>query len=584
MSSVRAPFLIVVPAGLALGLLALQAQIDNLGSPTARALATVAVGWSYLTAGLIAWSRRPANRLGMLMVAAGFALLLRQLRYSDDALAFTTFFLLGELGYALVAHSALAYPTGRVTDRAERWLVRAGYACVLAFPFAVLLFYGATAPPPQFRFPPEKSILLVHTSAEAVEDIYKAYVIVFFGALASLFIALIVRRLVRATPRSRKMLAPLLLAAVAVALRAVFEVVFIFIDRPFASDYLFWWQICAFIALPIALMLGLVRTRLARATVSDLVVQLERTPPHGLQAALAKGLDDPTLEVAFWLPERRAFVDDLGRPIVLPDEGGPRAVTRLEHDGEPIAALIHDSSLREEPKLVEAVAAAARLALENARLGAEVQAQLTTVKESRARIVAAADEERRRIERDIHDGAQQRLVALALELRSAQRKLGEDTDPELEQLLDTAVEELQVALDELRELARGVHPAILTEEGLGPALESLVSRSPIPATLEAMPAERYSPEVEAAAYFVACEALTNVAKHSGASKATIAATRTNGKLTVEVTDDGVGGAAFPDGHGLRGLMDRVEALGGRLWVDGPNGNGTRLVAEIPCAS
>jgi signal transduction histidine kinase len=581
---VRTPFLIVVPAGVALGILALQAQIDNLNSPTSRALATVAVGWAYLGAGLVAWSRRPANRLGMLLVAAGFALLLRQLRYSDDALAFTTFFLLGELAYALVAHSALAYPTGRVTDRAERWLVRVGYASVLAFPFAILLFYGATAAPPQFTFLPEKSVLLVHTSADAVEQIYRAYVVFFFGVLASLFIALIVRRLARATPRSRRMLAPLLLAAVAVALRAIFEVVFTFVDRPFAYDYLFWWQISAFIALPFALMLGLIRTRLARATVGDLVVQLERTPPHGLQDALAKGLDDPSLEVAFWLPERRAFVDDVGRPIVLPAEDGPRAVTRLEHNGEPVAALIHDSSLREEPELVEAVAAAARLALENARLGAEVQAQLTTVKESRARIVAAADEERRRIERDIHDGAQQRLVALALELRSAQRKLGAEADPDVEQMLDSAVGELQVALDELRELARGVHPAILTEEGLGAALESLVGRSPVPATLEASPDERFSAEVEAAAYFVVCEALTNVGKHSGASRATISARRTNGKLIVEVIDDGVGGAVSPDGHGLRGLMDRVEALGGRLRLDRPGGNGTRVVAEIPCAS
>jgi signal transduction histidine kinase len=581
---VRAPFLVVVPAGIALGLLALQAQIDNLNSPTSRALATVAVGWAYLGAGLVAWSRRPANRLGMLMVAAGFALLLRQLRYNDDALAFTTFFLLGELAYALVAHSALAYPTGRVTDRAERWLVRVGYASVLVFPLAVLLFYGATAPPPQFTFLPEKSVLLVHASADAVEAVYKTYVVVFYGVLATLFIALIVRRLARATPRSRRMLAPLLLAAVVVALRAIFEVVFFFIDRPFAYDYLFWWQICAFIALPFALMLGLIRTRMARATVGDLVIQLERTPPHGLQAALAKGLDDPSLEVAFWLPERRAFVDDVGRPIVLPAEDGQRAVTRLEHNGEPVAALIHDSSLREEPKLVEAVAAAARLALENARLGAEVQAQLTTVKESRARIVAAADEERRRIERDIHDGAQQRLVALALELRSAQRKLGAEANPEVEQMLDSAVGELQVALDELRELARGVHPAILTEEGLGAALESLVARSPVPATLEAVPEGRFSPEVEAAAYFVACEALTNVVKHSRASRATIGARQTNGKLTVEVTDDGVGGAVSPEGHGLRGLMDRVEALGGRLWLDGPDGNGTRLIAEIPCAS
>jgi signal transduction histidine kinase len=580
----RAPFLIVVPAGIALGIVALQTQIDNLHSPTERAFAQVAVGGAYLIAGLIAWARRPANRLGMLMVAAGFALLLRQLRYSHDALAFSVFFLLGDLAYALVAHSTLAYPTGQVKDKAERWLVRVGYAAVLLFPFAALLFYGATAPPMQYSFLPEKSILLVATSAEAVEQIQKAYIVVFYGVLATAFIALIIRRLARATPRARRMLAPLLLAAIAVALRAIFEVVFTFVDRPFAYDYLFWWQVAAFVALPIALVAGLVRTRLARATVGDLVVQLERTPPHGLRDALARGLDDPTLEVAFWLPERETFVDDAAEPVELPPEGGPRAVTRLEHDGEPVAALIHDASLREEPELVEAAAAAARLALENARLGAEVQSQLTTVKESRARIVAAADEERRRIERDIHDGAQQRLVALALELRSAQRRLGGNSDPELERLLDSAVGELQVAVDELRELARGVHPAILTDEGLAAALESLVARSPVPATLEAAPEERYAPEVEAAAYFVACEALTNVAKHSGASRATISARRLNGRLLVEVTDDGMGGATTPDGHGLRGLMDRVEALGGRLRIEAAADGGTRVVGEIPCAS
>ena len=579
----RAQALVVIPAGIALGIVALQAQIDNLDSPTDRALATVLVGWSYLVAGLIAWSRRPTNRLGVLMVAAGFALLLRQLRYNEDALAFTTFYLLGNLGYALVAHSALAYPSGRVTGRWERWLVRVGYATAAVFPLAVLLFYGATAPLPEFRFLPESSLLLVTASADAVREIHEAYTIVFFGVLASAFIALILRRLAKATPRARRMLAPLLLAAVAVALRAIFEVVFTFVDAPFAYEYLFWWQVIAFFALPFALVAGLVRFHLARATVGDLVVELERTPPHGLQVALARGLGDPSLEVVFWIPERRTFVDDLGRPVVLPADDRTRAVTRLEHDGEPIAALIHDASLRDEPELIEAAAAAARLALENARLGAEVQAQLTTVKESRARIVAAADDERRRIERDIHDGAQQRLVALALELRTAQRKLGADADPEVERLLDTAVGELQVALDELRELARGVHPAILTEEGLAAALESLVTRLPVRVTLEAVSEERFAPEVEAAAYFVACEALTNVVKHSGASRATVSARRTNGRLVVEVTDDGVGGAAVPDGHGLRGLTDRVEALGGRLAIDGRRGDGMRVVAEIPCA-
>jgi signal transduction histidine kinase len=205
------------------------------------------------------------------------------------------------------------------------------------------------------------------------------------------------------------------------------------------------------------------------------------------------------------------------------------------------------------------------------------------VQESRVRIVAAADEERRRIERDIHDGAQQRLVALALQLRSAQRQLGNRSDPEIDRLLAEAVGELQVAVEELRELARGVHPAILTEDGLGAALESLAGRTPLPVELDVTDG-RLPPQIEATAYFVACEALANVVKHAHASRAAVSARRRNGLLVVEIEDDGVGGARAANGSGLSGLADRVEALGGRLVVESPSGAGTRVVGEIPCAS
>ncbi|HEX2428924.1 MAG TPA: sensor histidine kinase [Gaiellaceae bacterium] len=258
-------------------------------------------------------------------------------------------------------------------------------------------------------------------------------------------------------------------------------------------------------------------------------------------------------------------------------------MTWIEHEGEPLAVLVHDPTLREESKLVEAVAAAARLALVNARLHAEVRAQLETVQESRARIATAADEERRRIERDLHDGAQQRLVALALELRSAQRQLGDTADPELERLLASTADELQVAVDELRELAQGIHPGILTQGGLAHALESLAARAPIPVTVDAT-SERFPADVEATAYFVACEALTNVVKHSGASRALIDTRRNDGTLVVEVADDGSGGAQQTGGSGLRGLADRVEARGGRLLVQSVPGAGTRIRGEIPCVS
>ncbi len=243
--------------------------------------------------------------------------------------------------------------------------------------------------------------------------------------------------------------------------------------------------------------------------------------------------------------------------------------------------IVHDASLVDEPELLLASGAAARLALENARLHADMRAQLLEVQESRVRIVQAADEERRRIERDLHDGAQQRLVALALQLRSAQRELGSRADPHVDRLLAEAVDELQVAVEELRELARGVHPAILTEDGLAAALESLTSRAPIPVALDVSDG-RLPAQVEATAYFVACEALANVVKHAHASKAAVSAHRRNGVLVVAVEDDGVGGAHTENGSGLRGLADRVEALGGRLVVESPAGGGTHVVGEIPC--
>jgi signal transduction histidine kinase len=578
----RALVLALFVGGVALGIVAYRVQ-THAHHDAHQSLAIVLVGWAFLVAGLVAWRRRPANRIGALMLLAAFALLARQLRYSDDALLFTVFFVLGDVAYALVGHAALAYPTGRVRDRAERALVVAGYTTALVFPLLVALFHEANGPLLEFGPLSPKSDLLVSANKHVVELLQKTQIVLFFGVLGTLFIALVARRLWRATPRSRWLLAPLLLAAIAVGLRAVFESVITFVGRPFAYDYLFWWQNAASIALPLALLGGLLRARLARAGVGDLVVELEHARPEELRGALARALHDPTLDVAFWLPERGTYADAAGRSLELP-ENGVRAVTYLEHEGEPLAAIVHDPSLLDEPKLVRAAGAAARLALENAQLQAETRAQLVQVKESRVRIVAAADEERRRIERDLHDGAQQRLAALALQLRTAQRRLDTgEADPQVEALLESAVAELQAANEELRELVRGVYPAILTEEGLAPALESLALRNPFPVELDVVE-ERFPARVEATAYFVACEGLANVAKHAQASKASVCVARSNGLLAVEVADDGVGGARPLDHSGLSGLTDRVEALGGRLRVESPAGEGTRVTAEIPCES
>ena len=580
----RVLFWPIAVAGVALGVVAYEVQIGSLPTTPLRSWGTVVAAWSFLLAGLIAWRRRPASRLGVLMIATCFALLVRQLRYTHSNLVFTVCFLLGELGYALYTHVALGYPSGRLGDRLEQVFIRVVYAVAIAFPLAILLFYD---PNHRLRFfdpSRRESLLAVTERAGTVDALQRTFAVVAYGVLAAVFLALVARKLVLATPRARKILAPLLLAAVVAALWAVLNSILTFTAIPPAIAYdLFWWQIVGLTALPLALLAGLLRARLARVHVGDLVVHLQQTPVDGLRDELAGALGDPTLELGLWLPERRDYVNAHGRHVEVPADSATRAVTRLEQDGQPLAALIHDPSLLDEPKLVEAVAAAARLSLQNARLHAEVSAQLAKVKESRARIVTAADEERRRIERDIHDGAQQRLVALALELRSAQRRLGEDMDPELEGILESAADELQVAVDELRELAQGIHPGVLVQGGLAPALEALAGRSPVPVTVEATQ-ERLPPEVEGTAYFVASEALANVVKHAGASKASIRALRENGVLVVEVEDDGTGGASARDGSGLRGLSDRVEALGGRLRVESPQGSGTRVVGEIPCAS
>ena len=573
--------LLAAGVALALGVAAYYPQVHNY-SPPLWAKATVAVGWTFVLAGIVAWLRRPRNRLGPLLLAAGLAYLARQLRYSENALLFTVFFLFGELCFALIGHAILAYPSGRVEGRWPRRLMVTGYATVVGFPLAILLLHAGGQPLRDMQLL-HRSLLRVADEAHAVDLLQKAQVVIFYGVLASLFIVVIGWRLLRASPRSRRMLAPLLLAAFVLALRATFECVRLANPEVVKYDYLFWWQIAAYIALPLALLAGMLRARLARASVGELVLALNQASvtPQGLRDALAHALADPSLELYFWLPDRREYVDAAGEVATLPGEA-ERFVTALEHNGEPLAAIACDRSLLDEPELVGAAGAAVRLALENARLHAQTRAQLRQVRESRRRIASAADDERRRIERNLHDGAQNRLLALALELSAAQRRLGADADPEVERLLAASVEELQSTVEELRTLARGLHPTVLTEYGLAAALEALTHRLPLPVTLEVCK-ERLPAQAEATAYFVAAEALSNVVKHAQAQTASITALHTDGWLEIEIDDDGAGGARAGRGSGLQGIADRVEALGGKLQIES-DPSGTRVRAEIPCAS
>ncbi len=579
--------LVILAGGLALGVYGYDLLTTEYRSPWWQAVPSVALAWTFLVAGLIAWWRRPASRLGPLLLLVAAALLVRKLQYSGDSSVFTVGFALGSLYAAFFVHVVLAYPTGRVRDRLERWFVGATYALALLLPLAVLLVYDPRrscvfncSHPDRVRPESLISVTSGHTLFVTMHDLE---LVGGYGFVGVALVLLIARRLLTVTPHMRRRLAPLLIAGAAAALRSVSEAVFSFVPR---SDIealtLFSFEEAVQIAVPIALLLGLLGERLARASVADLVRDLAGTPPADVAVPVGRALSDPTLEVAYWMPSRRGYVDAQGRPYDLPAPGSRRAVTPLAHDGEPVAALVHDPALLDEPKLLDSVCAAARLSLENARLHAELQAQLLKVRESRTRLVTAADVERGRIERDLHDGAQQRLVALALDLRLAERGLAA-ADPKTKALLAAAVDSLQTAVQDLRELAHGVYPAILTQSGLAAALDDLAARTPVPVTIVDAPAKRLPPDVEAAAYFVTCEALANAVKHSGANAVQIAVVAEERMLLVTVTDDGIGGADA-DGSGLRGLADRVEARGGRLWVESPAGGGTRITAEMPCES
>jgi signal transduction histidine kinase len=301
-----------------------------------------------------------------------------------------------------------------------------------------------------------------------------------------------------------------------------------------------------------------------------------------LQAALAHALGDPGLVVAYRLPRSLGYADAAGVPVLVPPVAPDRSTAHVEHGGAEIAALLYDAGLDDDPELVEAVCAAAAIAIENERLHAESAQRVVELQASRERLVAAGDAERRRLERNLHDGAQQRLVAIALQLRLLQGRIRRDPAA-AEELATSASDELALSLAELRELARGIHPAVL-EHGLAAALDSLATRSVVRTSVAYEPRAPLPQPVELAAYFVASEALANVAKYAQATAVTIRVWRSDSAASIEIADDGVGGADGAGGSGLRGLADRVEALEGTLQVTSPPGRGTVVRADLPCAS
>lgn len=547
----------------------------------ADALLWTVGGLAYLGVGLVAWRRRPDNRVGLLMVAVGLA----WFAFPDDdflrsSLArtwsptLTYFFAVRELWIPVLVALVAAFPSGRLR-RCDKLVVGGIAGFYVLRNLSIVLFWH----PPLGGWGPVDNLLLVRADPLLLARI-EGLVFDLDEPILLALVGWILWRWWRSSVPMRRAMAPLLWAGVPwVASFALGTVRLVFASDPLRDVENFLGRV-GLLALPFGLLAVLLHRQLFHTRLGRLLQDLSRPMPGGtLQPRLAEALGDPSLTVAFARPDGDGYVDSQGHHL-RPDAPPPgRAVTYVEGARGRAAALVHDPALSDDRDLLAAATSAVRLALDNERLHATIRAQLEEVRASRARIVEAADAERRRIERDLHDGAQQRLVTLGMALRMTRERLGVDADPAAAELIDHAIAEAGYALDELRELARGLHPAILAE-GLRPAVEDLVDRLPVPVDVEV--SDRWLPEPQlATAYFVIAEALTNVAKHAHASRASVRAQLDGQWLQVGVDDDGVGGAD-PDGSGLMGLSDRVAAADGDLHVSS-DGRGTRVTARIPVA-
>jgi signal transduction histidine kinase len=528
------------------------------------------VSLSYVVAGMVAWHRRPESRQGPLMVAAGFATYLNFLIWSSNDLLFTIGWACQFLPPVLFLHVFLAYPHGVLRSRLDRMVVLAAYGTAALSVPALLLGVGGDRNRIVLLNEPGLADLLLHVQLLATSGLMLAG------------IGILVRRRLRGDRPLRRTFSWLIDAfAIGLLLIALLMAAVYFDWAAGVQDPL---RLSTFFVIglaPFVFMFGLLQVRLDRASVGDFLVEMGSNPgPMRLEQAAARALRDPSVSIAYWLDDLDEYADANGRLMELTTQAG-RSVTPVERDGVLVAALLHDAALDDEPQLLRAVAHAIGMAIENSQLQVELQARLADVRASRARIVTAGDAERRRLERDLHDGAQQRLVALSLALRRAQSRAGDATDPALSASLEDASTLVREALDELRELARGLHPAILTEAGLSGAIAALGARAPVPVTVLEVPDARLAPQIEAGAYFFVSEALANVAKHAPGASATVRIARDEDRLTIEVSDNGPGGASPGPGSGLQGLEDRMAAAGGGFQVRSPVGAGTHLLGWIP---
>jgi signal transduction histidine kinase len=536
-------------------------------------LLNVAVGWSFVGIGLVARRRRPESRSGVLMCAVGFAWLLHTVGAVDAPAAFVVGAVTKTMYLGVLVHLLVTFPTGRTTTVRQRLLVGLGYL-LTAPPGA--LYLALMAPSGGCWSCPVNVVEIQPPSAAPDQETTTVLLVVVLGGIALLVVllGLLVARWLQAGSARRRELAPAVWGGAAIVTTTVVQYGAAAVGAAASVQAALAWSTeSVLIVWPAALLLGLVRARLERAAAGPLLVAFDGGPEQ-VQAAVAAALHDPTAELAFRDPERGGFVDAHGAPV---EPGGGRDVAVIEHGDRPIAVVVHSSP---DPDLVAAVVASVGPAVENQRLHAVARAQLAEVTASRRRIVEAADAERRRLERNLHDGAQQRLLSVVLAVRLARNQLRRGSSDDSAALIAEAAAELEIGLEELRDLARGTYPAVLAEAGLGDALRVLAERAPLLVDLTGDTVGRLAAPVELACWFTVSELLTNAAMHAGASRVVVDLRADDRQVVLQVRYDGVGGAD-PHGSGLRGLADRVASAGGVFTVHSPHGGGTTAIATFP---
>jgi signal transduction histidine kinase len=544
-----------------------------------------------MAVGLYAWSRSPTQRFGMLLVATSAAWSFTTLAESGDDLSYTLGRSAGWVVEVLVVYLILAFPSGRLLERTDRVLVGAMAAVV------VTLFLPRLALAEGFELPspftscrvdcPQNAFLLFDPEPAFVEAVMRPA-----GALlvVAVMVAVLLRlreRIRDATALARHVLTPVLAVGIAhVALLGVGFSVRQADPTTWPAEVAAWSLAFVMPAIALAWLVGIVRWQLfAGRTLQRLAERISATSdPAALRRALGQAFGDPTIQIVFPAPNGTGgWVDPLGHPVTLPERGSGHGRTEISDRGTVLAAVIHDDALDADPRLIDAATSIAGVALRNQQLAVEASTATRDVRRSRARIAATAERERRRIERDLHDGAQQRLVALRIELELAEELVRRDPKRGADRL-HVLEQEVDWALEELRELAHGVYPPLLADQGLVEALLAVARRSPVRVEIEAHGVERYPPEIESAVYFCVLEALQNVAKHAGAHRAVV---RLDGgvhsELALSVRDDGgaPGERTIVPGAGITNMRDRLAAVGGELEVSSTIGVGTTVRGRVP---